>query len=244
MGEDSLMVQILNYLNSNSGAFTVVFSCVVAVSTFIYAILTWRLVSETRKMHKSQTDAKVTIGIKTRDDYINFIDFVVKNEGVGPAYNIIFDIEPVEQNKTEKSILETINGLGFIKKGIEYLSPQQEFRTFLTSMIENSEEKIETAINIKVSYTTSSGERINDKFLLDFSIFEKLIQLGTSPLTKIAKDIETIRQDIDRLSSGASRLEVIAYTKKEIEDEQEERHEERLRALKEFKEKQKNSSKS
>jgi len=40
----------LEFLNENSGAFVVIFSAVVAIATIVYAILTWRLVSETRKM--------------------------------------------------------------------------------------------------------------------------------------------------------------------------------------------------
>ena len=40
---------LVEFLNENSGAFAVV----VAIATVVYAILTWRLVSETRKMREA-----------------------------------------------------------------------------------------------------------------------------------------------------------------------------------------------
>jgi hypothetical protein len=40
---------IIEIINQNSGLMTLLFSGVVALSTLIYAILTWQLVSETRK---------------------------------------------------------------------------------------------------------------------------------------------------------------------------------------------------
>lgn len=38
-----------------------VFSGNVAVSTFIYAVLTWRLVSETKRLRVAQTDPMVSV---------------------------------------------------------------------------------------------------------------------------------------------------------------------------------------
>ena len=54
---------VLEFLNQNSGAFTVIFSALVAIATIVYAILTGRLVSETRKMRGVQTEPKVSVTI-------------------------------------------------------------------------------------------------------------------------------------------------------------------------------------
>jgi hypothetical protein len=40
---------VLNFLNSNSGSFNVLFAFVVAIATSVYALLTRTLVSETKK---------------------------------------------------------------------------------------------------------------------------------------------------------------------------------------------------
>jgi len=46
----------IDFLNDNSGAFTVIFAFIVALAPVIFAILTWRLVSETRRLRKTQTE--------------------------------------------------------------------------------------------------------------------------------------------------------------------------------------------
>jgi hypothetical protein len=44
------------FLNDNSGAFTVIFAFIVVIATVIYAVLTWRLISETRRLREAQTE--------------------------------------------------------------------------------------------------------------------------------------------------------------------------------------------
>jgi hypothetical protein len=85
-------IMALEFLNQNSGVFTIIFSAVVAIATMVYAILTWRLVSETRKMREVQTEPKISITIQPREAWINFIDMVIQNIGLGTAYNIKFKV--------------------------------------------------------------------------------------------------------------------------------------------------------
>jgi hypothetical protein len=44
-----------------------VFSGVVALSTVVYAVLTWKLVAETRKMREAQTEPKVSVFVEMND---------------------------------------------------------------------------------------------------------------------------------------------------------------------------------
>jgi len=53
MGLLELLEKLLEFLNQNSGAFAVIFSAMVAFATIVYAILTWKLVSETKKMREA-----------------------------------------------------------------------------------------------------------------------------------------------------------------------------------------------
>lgn len=214
------MKELIRYLNENSGAIQVVFSGLVTLATLAYALLTWKLVTETRRMRKAQTDAKVTVGVSNRKESINFLDFFIKNEGVGPAYDVRFEVEPVDVGKGDESLVKKINSLGFIVRGVEYLSPNQEIRTFLASMKEDFEKKVETSIRIKVHYRTASGDLVNDAFLLDLSIFRNLRSLGKPDLYRIATDMEKIQQDIHRLVTGFSHLNVIMQTRFEYLAEQ------------------------
>ncbi len=54
------MEDILKFLNENAGAVNILFSGLVTLATLVYAILTWKLVAETQKMRRAQTDAKVS----------------------------------------------------------------------------------------------------------------------------------------------------------------------------------------
>lgn len=217
---------IIKVLNENTGAISVIFSGLVTLATVVYAALTWKLVSETRRMRKAQTDAKVTVRAETRKEAINFIDFVVANEGVGPAYDVKFNLEPLSSRENDESILSKINSLGFINKGLDYISPNQEIRTFLTSMFQDFEKKIDTAFNLTISYKNSSGERLEDVYLIDMSIFKGMNQIGKPDLYSIAKDIEKIQKDFHNISTGYTKLKVITQTKSEFNREEQERFEE------------------
>ena len=205
----------LEFLNQNSGAFAVIFSAVVATATVIYAILTWRLVSETRKMREAQTEPKISVTIKPREEWISFIDMVIQNIGLGPAYNIKFEVNPDFEYVKGKFLSE----LGFMKNGLKYLAPNQKLQFFLTSMIENFEEKTKKPFEIKVVYQNSISKTYEDAYLIDFSQLIGLSQLGEPPLYKIAKNIESIQKDIQHFSTGFHRMKVIRYTKEDVEEE-------------------------
>lgn len=208
---------MLEFLNENSGAFAVAFSAVVAIATIVYAILTWRLVSETRKMREAQTEPKISVTIQPREEWISLIDMVIQNIGLGPAYNIKFEIKPDFEYAKGNFLSE----LGFIKSGLRYLAPNQKLQFFLTSMIENFEEKTKKPFEIKVTYQNSMGKKYEDAYVIDFSQLIGLRRLRRAPLYDIAKDIEKIKEDLHLLSTGFRRIKVIRYTKEDIEEEQE-----------------------
>ena len=223
---------LVKILNENAGAIGVIFSGLVTFATLVYAALTWKLVSETRRMRKAQTDAKVTVRVETRKEALNFIDFVVSNEGVGPAYDIQFKLIPLSSRTNDESILNKISSLGFIDKGLDYLSPNQEFRTFLTSMFENFEQKIDTAFHLKIIYKNSSGETLEDSYLIDMSIFKGINQIGKPDLYSIAKDIEKIQKNFHNISTGFTKLKVITQTKSDFDREEQEYFEEAKKSFK------------
>lgn len=206
----------LEFLNQNSGAFAVIFSSVVAIATLVYAILTWKLVSETRKMREAQTEPNISISLQPREEWINLIDLVVQNIGSGPAYNIGFKVNP----DFEYTKGEFLSEIGFMKKGLYYLAPNQKWQFFLTSIVKNFEEKTKKLFEIKVTYQNSAGKSYEDTYLMDFSLFIGLSQLGEPPLYKIAKNIKDIKKDIHNLSTGFQKMKVITYTKRDIEEEQ------------------------
>lgn len=197
---------VLDFFNQNSGA-------VVAIATIAYAILTRKLVSETKKMRKSQTEPKVWAYIQSKEGSINFILMIVENIGLGPAYNIKFKVDPDFEYEKGK----VLSGVGFVKDGWDYHAPNQKFQLFLTNMAEDFEEKSKKSFSINITYEDNTGKIHENKCRINFSSLNGLNQLGEPPLEKIANNIENIQRDIHNLSTECYKMKVIRDTKeKEI----------------------------
>ena len=60
------------------------FTGVVAASTVVYAFLTWRLVSETRRMREVQTEPRISMSLALSDRFgSGGLELVIRNEGQG-----------------------------------------------------------------------------------------------------------------------------------------------------------------
>ncbi len=200
-----------NYLNQNAGAFSVLFSAVVALSTAFYALLTARLVSETRNVRKAQTEPRLSVSIQPREEWISGIDMVIENIGMGPAYDIRFKIG-ADFDYLQGRMLSQ---LGFITNGIAYLAPKQRLQFFFTSMLERSEEKLATVILIHSTYRDANNHRYQDTHRLDFSYLKELGQLGDPPLHAMAQSLKELNKNIDSLVTGWKKLNVIVTTPEE-----------------------------
>lgn len=202
--------------------FIIIFSGIVAISTVVYAILTGKLVGETKRMREVQTEPKVWIRIQPREEWINLVDFIIHNIGLGPAYNIRFEISP-DFEYTQGKFLSELN---LIKNGLKFLAPNQKLQFFLTSMVEDFKQKTETPFAVKVKFQNSVGSNFEETYVVDFSELVGLAQLGEPPLHKLAKNIETLQRDIHHISTGFHRVRAIVYTKTEYEEEQQQQIEE------------------
>jgi hypothetical protein len=209
------MSGLLEILNQNSGALSVLFSAVVAVATIVYAALTWTLVSETRRMRRAQTEPKIAIILADNEDLFGLIDIVVQNIGLGPAYKIRFRLG----SNIETSAFKGLKEMGFIRDGIKYLAPAQKLKSHLTSFIGNTDEMIRTSLDIKVNYEDSTSKNHEDSFSLDLSFLENISQVGEPPLQILIRHIESIKNDIHHLSTGLIALKMISYSKEEFDEE-------------------------
>ena len=113
------MKEILSLIIQNKEAITLIFSFVVTTSTVFYAILTWRLISETIKMRKAQTEPRISIYVQPCQVSMSFFDIVIKNIGLGPAYDVRFEILEEFDVKEGRKLSE----IDFIKEGINYMPP-------------------------------------------------------------------------------------------------------------------------
>jgi len=204
---------MFGFLNQNSAFFLVLFSLIVTGATVAYAILTGKLVSETRKMREVQTEPSIFVNLYLKEDWAGLIDLVIQNIGSGAAYNLKFELNPDFEYRKER-FLSRVN---FIKNGVNSLAPNQQIKHFLTSLV-GREELEETKIEFKVKYENSTGKSYQREYTLDFSEFWGRRRVGESLLKDIAKNLEKIEGYIQQISL-AKKIEVVTYTNKDIEEE-------------------------
>lgn len=206
------MSDIFALLNTNSGALSAIFSGVVTVATVVYAWLTAKLVQETRQMRQVQTEPRIQVTYRTRDEWINFLDISVMNIGLGPAQDVQFVIRALSDNPGALELIASLNKLGAFKSGLKYLGPGQEFSSFWSSLMEGDMTKVDSQISVACRYSSVTGTMYSTEYVLDLSELKGSRSLGEPPLLKIAKHIEAIEKDIHSIITGFKRLGVDAYS--------------------------------
>ncbi len=207
------------FLNQHSGALTVIFSAVVTVSTVVYAVLTAVLVAETRRMRRAQTEPKLEVVTKARDEWIALIHVYVRNIGLGPAYDISFDIYAESGGEGAQALIDDFTRANFLRAGLKYLGPGQELVSGYSQMTERYEQKIESALMFVVRYRSAAGRTCQENFRLDFSEFKGRTQIGRPHLYTIAQNLEKIQKDIHHLTTGFRRIRADVYNSEDREKE-------------------------
>jgi hypothetical protein len=222
------MTEIVNTILQNEKLVTLIFSGVVALSTVVYAFLTWRLSAETIKMRKAHTEPNVSIYLEQNRASIHFFDLIVKNIGSSPAYDVVFKVlEEFEIQKERK-----LSQIDFIQEGIRYMPPNYSIRCYFLNFLENYEKIIDKNIKIQVTYKNANKEKLLEIINLNMSQFKGIQTLGEDPINKIAKSIESIQKDVGTIASGHRHLRVDTYDSEDREKIKAEYEEQRAESLK------------
>ncbi len=225
------MSDYLKFLNDSAGALNLLFSAVVAIATVVYAILTSKLVRETRSLREAQTEPRVEVFYRMRDEWVSLIDVVAKNIGAGPAYNLRFEVTAVVANEATDSLVKQLNQLKSIASGINFLGPDQEFSSYWTNMTEQFDKKMEAQLLIKSTCRSATGASYHREHVIDFSELKGIVRVGEPPMLKIAKSIEKLQGNVEHLASGFRKLKVDVFDSDDRESERkawEEEHAKRL----------------
>lgn len=213
--------EVLYFLNTNSGALTVLFTAVVTLSTVVYSILTGKLVSETTKMRQVQTEPKIEITIKPFDFAINIVRLHVRNIGLGPAINIKFNLKVISGGQIAQTLIDDFTKANFLKIGLKYFGPGQERFSHYSQMTQHYDDKIESVLVIEISYQSTTGVKYIEQSIIDMSELKGTYQLGTPNLYSIAKSLEKIQKDISHITSGHKKISTHIYTSEDRQKEEE-----------------------
>lgn len=221
-------LEILEFFNNYSGGLTILFSGVVAISTVVYAVLTWRLVSETKKMREVQTEPKIYIGLESHEDAINIIRLNIKNIGMGPASDLKFDFSVISGGNSAKKLLEEFTNSNFFKIGLRHLGPGQNIYSPFTQATKDPEGKTNSVLSFKVKFKGPTGKLYTEDIFIDMAEMIGRYQLGKTNLYSIAKSLERIQKDFSKIISPSWRVKTENYSSKD-------RQQERKRHLKQYK---------
>lgn len=204
-----------------SNILLLVFSGLVAVSTVFYALLTLKLVTETRRMREVQTEPRISIRPELAENVGHGgIELVIRNEGLGSAQNIRFEFQG---DPTYFELSGPIDQLPVIKNGLQYLGPNQSFRFLLGWLFGEAFTRANQEPWVfEIQYENQVGSKKKDKFVVDFSQFSQLIVGGGPPLYKMEKHLEKLQRDVHNLMTGFTPMKVITQTKREAQEEMEE----------------------
>ena len=172
----------------------IIFSAVVTLSTVIYSILTWKLVSETRKIRKFQITPDVNIFFDRSEADASFVHIVFKNSGLGPAKNVKFRI--VQDFKFYDFPNLALDQKGVIKNGIDNFYSNQLFKFYFTDIQKQNAEKQGSNLIIEVSFYSIDNIKTIKEFILSLSDLQ-----GTSVFTppdnyigRIAYELKEIKK--------------------------------------------------
>lgn len=215
-----MLTQVISFLNSNTGTLTVIFSAVVTISTVAYAILTWNLVSETKRMREAQTEPRIEITLKPLDVAINIVRLRVRNIGLGPAKNVTFTSGVASGGEGAERLLKEFNKANFLEAGLKYFGPGQEYNSGYTQITKDFEAKIASVLTYDIKYKSVTGKEYNDQIIIDIAELKGMNQLGKPNLYAIAQSIEAIQKDFSHVVSGFKKIHADVYTTEDRDREE------------------------
>ena len=188
-----------------------VFTGVVAGSTVAYALLTWRLVTETRRMREVQTEPRVSVGVDTDHTGHPGYELVVQNNGHGVAKNVRFEFEGDPSYFRSTWVNRSppqVNELPLFKDGLDYLEPGQAYRFPLGTVSKDEFERaIQAPWTFRARYESILGTPKVDTYIVDFSLFRGMF-FDRNHLREISEHMKHMRDDLRRMTDGYAKVQV------------------------------------
>lgn len=209
---------MIDFLNQNTGVLSLFFSAIVAISTVVYAILTWRLTSETKRTRKANTQPKIAIFIEAAGTSISLKDLVIQNIGAGPAYGVQFRI--IEDLPSD--ICHPLASMNLVRNGLPYLAPGQKYQFYYLSIIGRQTVLADRRLRITVSYSADDGESIKEEFVIGFDHFFGMHHVAEQGMPQLFRHMEQLTRDMHSIVSGSGKVHVVVQTEKELEAKYEE----------------------
>ena len=197
---------MIEVIKDNHVLITLLFGAIVMLSTIVYAILTWKLVVETKQMRINQYEPYIMFYLSKGERLTEYLFLNIINTGQGVAKNVTFEILEDPMFNDDKII-----DISFFSKGIKYFPPKKSYRHFLGSWKGMERDEILSRnLVIKVSYKDIFERKNEEVFSLSFSDTEidgkftppeTYIGMISYNLDKIDNSIQELKSTITKNNS-------------------------------------------
>lgn len=173
--------------------YTILLTSGIVVLTLVYAYFTYALFSESRKMREIQTNPRLSVYLMCDSHSIRMKNLVVKNIGLGPAYDIKFKLSSDFTLFDGKQLSE----IHFIKTGIPYMPPRYDIQFLMTDFDYPKYADISFVITIK--YQNSLKQLFEEDFVIDFSLWKNLTNITPKGLPDVVEELKNINRNLEKI---------------------------------------------
>ncbi len=186
----------------------IICTAVIAIATFLYALLTFFIVKETIRLREIQTEPDVVVYLQVTDNEPYTLDIVAKNIGAGPALNVVWSFD-----KRAPLIVDKKTGLDKIKflDRVEFFPPGIEYRSLLGGP-NLFQEPVSPPLDVSVTYTNRLNKIYSRSFRIDPQELFGRSWIDNNNIHEISRSLQNISRQVDHLTSGFHRLKVDTYS--------------------------------
>jgi len=197
--------------NTNAPALSLAATVVLALLTAAYVIATFRMLRQTRETQEE--NAKPLLSVRAvLDPYLfHIFNLKVENVGGGPAQSVLLTVT----NPPLHPLVEHLNENGAFRRGIARLNRGEYVQFFLANAIGMPEELWNRPIQITATFKDIKGKQDENYFIVDFKEVQHFQRVGDPPIVTLADSSKSMKEDVQRLASGFSKLHVVVTTEKE-----------------------------
>ncbi len=179
------------------------------LATVALAYLTWILAKATSR-------ASVVVTIEPNPAAIQFLDIHIINEGNAAAYDVQIRFDPeLPASGGQFSAIKVPSRIAMFVAGQRIISSLCEAFVILDNSYE---------ITVSWKVSPRSWRRQAITYAFDLSHMNNLSRLGNDPAIQSADELKKIRETLDKMITGFSRLKVDVHSQEDRDRERDQRH--------------------
>lgn len=177
-----------------------VLTVILAISTALLAVYTWKLVAETRKMRKEQIRPNISIYFEHAETDPTLMFIVVENNGHGTAYDLKFHITKDIKDYGTGDGSGKLGLIGIFRHGMKYCPPGFAKKYFLLETVNNFKEKMKEEAHFVVSYKDVFEMPIEESFRIAVNEMSNWSTISPSPtyIGRIAENLKEISKSLEK----------------------------------------------